>query len=108
MDILEEIIKEKEGNIEVDWKKFTEINNEDVQENILKKLEEKRILTHETKWKYAVNSNGIDSSPSSHSGKYYFNVQEDAEAYAEAKYSGALYPVYIMQFLGKIKNKAKK
>jgi hypothetical protein len=105
MTALIDIIKEKNDGINVDWERLHILENENEDEcyYVLKELVKKKILNFGGIGSYTVNAAGLDGSPSSNLSKFYFTKKEDAEAYALAKYKGAMYPVCIMQFVSSVK-----
>jgi len=106
-EIISEIIIKKDGQINVDWDKFFEmerIRDERGYEKIINELEKNEILTLETNGAYTVIACGMDCAPLSHGLiRMYFSREEDAKRYATAKYGHAMYEVMISQFTDKIK-----
>jgi hypothetical protein len=103
--IIEEIIKQEGEKITVNWEMLYTIENENEDEcyYVLKDLVKKNILNYGGTGSYMINAAGLNGSPSCNLTKFYFTKKEDAEAYAMAKYSGAMYPVCIMQFVSNVK-----
>jgi hypothetical protein len=110
-DILRMYIQQEKGELKVDWSKlirdkdsFLENASEGVEpifyNHILRYLEIKDILTFSDDGTFTPFGCGMDLGPNSSPGlSYRFRKQEDAEAYARAEFSGALYNVGIVKLI---------
>ncbi|MFQ6056070.1 MAG: hypothetical protein ACE5J3_08835 [Methanosarcinales archaeon] len=102
----EDVIREEDGKIIVDWKKIAEMEKT-VREGTYSvtllygtydHLIDLGILSLKHEGNYQLNTGGIFLNPRSHGLlPVYFTRKEDAEAYKKVMFGGALYPVDIFK-----------
>lgn len=99
-------VKEVEGEKIVDWKRITEMlctaregtPSATMLYGTLDHLIDLKVLSLEPEGNYQVTTSGILLNPRSHGFlETYFVRKKDAEAYKEAKFSKALYPIDIFK-----------
>lgn len=102
----EDAIREDDGRITIDWKKIAEMQktaregaySATLLYGTLDHLIDLEMLSLKLEGNYQLNMGGIFLNPRSHGLlAVYFTRREDAEAYKEAMFGEALYPVDIFK-----------